>query len=286
MAIKINRKQLAEERIREVYKATDFLSTVFQRLTGYAVIAADFDGNIIAYNEGAHQIYGYTPEEIIGKQKIELLFPEDFIRSGKLQQITSNLVTQGTFSCEGEKVRKNGDAFPAQIQFTLVRDKNSSVVGFIEVVEDLTQRRQAEANLRNIITNSADSIVVIARDGLIRFVNPAFEALVGHKAEDLVDNLFGFPIVSGATEVEIARRGQEIAIAEMRMVGIMWERKEAYLASLRDITERKQMEEALRDSEERYRTILEEIEEGYYELNLAGDVTFANKAACHQLGRS
>ena len=286
MAIKINRKQLAEERIREVYKATDFLSTVFQRLTGYAVIAADFDGNIIAYNEGAHQIYGYTPEEIIGKQSIELLFPQGFIRSGKLRQIFSKLVAQGTFFHEGEKVRKNGEVFPAQIQFTLVRGKDNGIVGFVEVVEDLTQRRQAEANLRNIITSSVDSIVVVDRDGLIRFVNPAFEALAGHESEELVGSLFGFPVVSGTTEVEIARRGQGVATAEMRMVGISWEGKEGYLASLRDISERKQMEEALRDSEERYRTILEEIEEGYYELNLAGDVTFVNKAACHQLGRS
>jgi len=54
----------------------------------------------------------------------------------------------------------------------------------------------------------------------------------------------------------------------------------------RDVTERIQMEEALRRSGERYRTILEEIEEGYYEVDLAGNFTFANDAACRQFGYS
>lgn len=54
----------------------------------------------------------------------------------------------------------------------------------------------------------------------------------------------------------------------------------------RDVTERTQMEEALRLSGDRYRTILEEIEEGYYEVDLAGNFTFANDAACRQFGYS
>jgi diguanylate cyclase (GGDEF)-like protein/PAS domain S-box-containing protein len=54
----------------------------------------------------------------------------------------------------------------------------------------------------------------------------------------------------------------------------------------RDVTERVQMEEALKRSGERYRTILEEIEEGYYEVDLAGNFTFVNDAGCRQFGYS
>jgi len=137
-------QQLVQDRIKELRENTDFVSTLLESLVGYAIIAADFDGNIIAFNEGACQIYGYAPEEVIGRQSIEIFFPVDFIEAGKLQQIIGDLIEKGRFSYEGEKVRKNGESFPAQILFTLTKDRNGKVVGFIEIVEDLTERKRVE----------------------------------------------------------------------------------------------------------------------------------------------
>jgi len=96
----INSQQLIQDRIEELRENTDFVFTLFESLIGYAIIAADFDGNVIAYNEGARQIYGYTPEEIIGKQNIDLFFSEEFIRAGRLQQIIDGLIGEERFSYE------------------------------------------------------------------------------------------------------------------------------------------------------------------------------------------
>lgn len=137
-------QQLIQDRIRELRENTDFVTTLLDRVVEYAIIAADFDGNIIAFNEGARQIYGYAPEGVIGKQRIEIFFPKDFVEAGKLQAIINDLIEQGSFSYEGEKVRKNGERFPAQILFTLTTDKSGKVVGFVEIVEDLTEHTQLE----------------------------------------------------------------------------------------------------------------------------------------------
>jgi len=144
----ITSQQLIQDRIEKLRENTDFVSTLFESLVGYAIIAADFDGNVITFNEGARQMYGYAPEEIIGQQSIDIFFPRDFIEAGELRQIVRELIEKGRFSCEGEKVRKNGKRFPAQILFTLTKDKSGKVVGFVEIVQDLTERKRMEEMLK------------------------------------------------------------------------------------------------------------------------------------------
>ena len=67
MATMSTSERLIEDRARELRGDANFVNALFESLVGCAIIAADFDGNIIALNEGAHQAYGYASGEIIGK---------------------------------------------------------------------------------------------------------------------------------------------------------------------------------------------------------------------------
>lgn len=113
----------------------------------------------------------------------------------------------------------------------------------------------SEARLRNIIEKNADGIIIVDQKGKVCFVNPAVESFFGRKAEGLVGELFGFPVVAGETaEVDIVRKGGERIVAEMRVVETEWDGEKAYLASLRDITERKLLLERI-DYLARYDTL-------------------------------
>jgi len=113
----------------------------------------------------------------------------------------------------------------------------------LEELEDARQQREQQ-RLRSIIDSNADAMVVVDGSGVIRFVNPAAEGLLGRSAEELVSRPFGFPVqVDDAVELDICRPDGGAAVAEMRTVEIEWGGGTAYLASLRDITERKQDEE-------------------------------------------
>jgi PAS domain S-box-containing protein len=93
--------------------------------------------------------------------------------------------------------------------------------------------------LHTIIQRNADGILVIDQDGAIRFCNPAAESLFGQSSNALIGMVVGSPLVVGeTTEIDILRGGETVT-AEMRAVAIEWEGEQAFLASLRDITERK-----------------------------------------------
>ena len=193
-------QQLIQERIEELRENTDFVSTLLESLVGYAIIAADFDGSVIAFNEGACEIYGYAPEEIIGQQSIEIFFPLDFIEAGKLQTIIADLIETGRFSCEGEKVRKSGEVFPAQILFTLTKDRSGKVVGFIEIVADLTERKRAEDELNRfnaelessrgflagVLDSTIDAILTVDEHGVIQSMNKRTTELFGYGEDELI----------------------------------------------------------------------------------------------------
>src|SRR4249919_3542758 len=68
-------------------------------------------------------------------------------------------------------------------------------------------RQSTQDVVRQIVDQLADGIVIVSDEGLIRFVNPAAERLLGRRAGELVGQRFGYPLAAGKTEIEIARRG-------------------------------------------------------------------------------
>jgi len=114
----------------------------------------------------------------------------------------------------------------------------------------LESLRGAEANLRRVITKNVDCIIIVDKNGMVRFVNPAAEALFGRKAEEWLGKPFTFPMKPDEVmEFKITREDGETVVAEMHAVEIEWEDETANLASIRDITQRKILKEKLHRAE-------------------------------------
>ncbi len=138
--------------------------------------------------------------------------------------------------------------------------------------------RVRESHFQLLINKNPDGVVVVDVNGIVRFVNPSAETLFGHTAEELHGELFGFPIIAGeATEIDVFQKGSEAQrIAEMRVVETEWEGEFAYLISIRDVTDRKNLEESLRESEEFNRLILDSIDEHVIVIDKQGIVVSVN----------
>ncbi len=95
--------------------------------------------------------------------------------------------------------------------------------------------------LGDLVLSAADGLVVVDRDGTVRFVNPAAEALLGRPAEALVGEAAAFPMPAGASQ-EWVVPGREQRVVEIRVAEVLWEGLPASVASLREITQRKRQE--------------------------------------------
>ena len=116
----------------------------------------------------------------------------------------------------------------------------------------------SEANFRNMIYNNADGILILDENSIVKFMNPAAESIFGTKAAHFVGQTFEHLIIpEKPTELDITIGDGKSVIAEMRVMDTEWEGEKAYLASLRDITDRKRMQLRLQVSLDNLKEVMD-----------------------------
>ena len=178
-----------------------------------------------------------------------------------------------------------------KVLMSLLEDLYASGQELGKKTEDLQKAKKAleksMASFHNIVERSVDGILIVDKDGIVLFVNSATELLFGHKAEKLVNELFGFPIVADKSmEIQIIRKGREIGTGEIRVVETEWEDESAYLVSIRDITERKQAEEnqerlrqEITEDKAKTETMVESMADGVIMIDKDKIIPVINRAA-------
>src|SRR5436309_12540816 len=117
--------------IRGVQEAIDFMANVLESSTEYSMIGKDLDGKILLWNEGARRLYGYEPEEVVGKANSSILHTDDDVRAGKPREILDAALRDGKWEGTITRRRKNGDHFTARVVITPRRDSTGRASGYL-----------------------------------------------------------------------------------------------------------------------------------------------------------
>jgi len=272
-----------------------------------AILSKDLDGVIRSWNRAAERLYGYTAAEVAGRPA-SLIVPPD--RRDELASI-SDRIKAGERVEPYETVRQAKDGHLVEVSLTVapVRDGTGSIVGATAIARDLTARRRADVALRtselrwrSVIDSAVDGIIVMDAKGRIEAFNRGAERLFGYRALEVIgrnvkmlmpspyheehDGYLARYLDTGTAKIigigrEVTGRRRDgttfplhLSVGEMSIGG-----EPKFTGMLHDLTERVQLEEQLRTSEARWRSIVESAVDAIVVIEALGRIEAFNPAA-------
>jgi two-component system cell cycle sensor histidine kinase/response regulator CckA len=136
-------------RAEEELKTTNrFLTDLLDSSSSISIVSTDLEQNILFWNKGAEKIFGYKAEEVVGRQKIDALYPDEKVQ-GAVNEIRSSIFkNKRRIATELREVTKDGRILWVSLNLTPRFDEKGKVIGILGIGEDITDRKQAEDALR------------------------------------------------------------------------------------------------------------------------------------------
>jgi PAS domain S-box-containing protein len=296
----ITERKRAEESLQE--SETRLRSIIRASPVGIGLVS---NRVLIEINDRVSQMTGYTKDELIGQSaRILYLTPEEFDRVGKEKY--ADIEKTGTGIIETRWKRKDGSIIEILLSSTPLNPADLKA-GVTFTALDITARKRAEEALResgerfrNLIHNSSDMIHIIGSNGLLAYISPSTPRIVGYEQSDVigkdpldyvhpddrqqVKGALGevFSKTNPGTPTEYRMRHADghyidvetIATNLLHVPGI-----DGVVITTRPITERKNVERALRESEAKYRDLVENANTIIMQTNTTGKITYFNEFA-------
>lgn len=158
----------------------DFLETVVDNLSE-SIIVTDLGGKIVYFNKGSEKIFGYKPEEILGKHIISL--------GVKRPNVLAEIRKGKTFRGELVHTRKDGERRPTFVICIPLKDEQERPIAMVGSARDLTEEKEInrlKTFNEKVVTSLNDGIQIIDRKGNITFINHRFEEIIGLESYEII----------------------------------------------------------------------------------------------------
>lgn len=173
------------------------LQFLIDAVVDYAIYMISLDGLVLSWNSGGRRLKGYEREEVIGQPFSRFFTPEDQA-DGLPRRALATAAKEGKFEAEGWRVRKDGSLFWALAVIDAMRNEAGELVGFVEIIRDLTERRlvhhrllDTELRYRRLIEAVIDyAIFQLDVEGNVTTWNPGAQRIKGYTAEEIIGQHF------------------------------------------------------------------------------------------------
>ncbi len=240
-----------------------------------AVILTNENYVVRSWNKAAEKMYGWTEKEVIG-QRLGAVLPTQYINGEQQEKVAATFSKEGIWNGEVIQKTKGGEELYVLASITALKDEYGNTTGAIGVNRDISDRKRAEIALkeseafhRAVYDNSLNAVLITDNSGKLNSFNNAASDMLGIKEEALSQmRILDLPITSPSDKKtwfkEILQKGKEVGeltislpeqearVAQYYAVQV-WENFNMFIFV--DITQRKKIEETLKDREERFRTI-------------------------------
>ncbi len=197
--LEINRDITEHKRAAEELKESeDRFRLLVEGVKDYAILMLGPEGHVWSWNPGAERINGYRSEEIIGEH-FSIFYTEEDRQAGKPDRALAIAEAAGEFQEEDWRLRKDGSRFCADVQIAPLFDKHGNLKGFAKITRDVTERRQAEAALRDsearlraLVTSIDDIAYEIDDLGRYADIWTANERLLPRPREEMIGRRVGY----------------------------------------------------------------------------------------------
>jgi PAS domain S-box-containing protein len=280
-------RKTTEQKLRS---SEEHFRQLFESLHDYGVFMISADGIVESWNRGAMRLEGYRSQEIVGLPFAHL-FTNDDRTVGTPTRLLTQAARLGNANYDGWLLRKCGTTFWASLTVSCVEDEKGRLRGFSVVARDLTERQQTDQALRRseqhfrllVESLQESSMFMLATDGTVESWNPGAQRVKGYRADEIVGTNFSrfFPkeeIERGTTtrlvrdadlqghasyEGWLMRKGGLPFWASLTLSAVEDEhgRLIGFSDVCRDLSRRKATEDALRESEERVRFLIDSLQD-------------------------
>jgi PAS domain S-box-containing protein len=194
-----------------------------EAITDYAIYMLDPEGRVTSWNPGARRFKGYEADEIIGRH-----FSTFYTEAERAQNVPALALEEaartGRFELEGWRVRKDGTQFWAHVIIDAIRDPDGGLVGFAKITRDLTERRAAEAKLREseqqfrlLVQGVTDyAIYMLDAGGHVASWNAGAQRIKGYAPDEIIGLHFSKFYTEADRKAGLPQTGLAIAAREGR----------------------------------------------------------------------